>query len=76
MCEVQHFKRIKISHDPRVPQNYYNDERKQAIDKELAKFEKNLCLQIVPYNNQHLVPMLWTFVINSDGTEKARVGSG
>jgi hypothetical protein len=81
MCEVQHFKKIKIGHDPRVPSNYYkairNDEWKQAIDKELAKFEKNLCLQIVPYNNQHLVPMMWTFVIKSDGTKKARlVGRG
>jgi hypothetical protein len=81
MCEVQHFKKIKIGHDPRVPSNYYNairiDEWKQAIDKELAKFEKNLCLQIVPYNNQHLVPMMWTFAIKSDGTKKARlVGRG
>ena len=31
-----------------------------AIDKELTKFEKNLCLQIVPYNGQHQVPMMDT----------------
>ena len=81
MCEVQHYKKIKIGKDPRVPQNYHKaihiPEWKEAIDKELAKFEKNLCLQIVPYNNQHLVPMMWTFVIKSDGTKKARlVGRG
>ncbi len=23
MCEMQHFKKIKIGHDPCVPQNYY-----------------------------------------------------
>ena len=81
MCEAQHFKKIKIGYDPRVPKNYYkairDKEWKEAIDKELTKFEKNLCLQLVPYNNQHLVPMMWTFVIKSDGTKKARlVGRG
>ena len=81
MCKIQHLKKIKIGHDPRVPQNYYkaicDKEWKKAIDKELTKFEKNLCLNIVPYNNQHLVPMMWTFVIKSDGTKKARlVGRG
>ena len=81
MCEIQHFKKIKIGHDPRVPQNYNkairDKEWKEAIDKELTKFEKNLCLNIVPYNNQHLVPMMWAFVIKSEGTKKARlVGRG
>ena len=48
-----------------------------AINKELEKFEKNLCLQLVPYTKQHLVPMMWTFVIKTDGTRKARlVGRG
>ena len=48
-----------------------------AIDKELTKFEKNLCLQIVPYNGQHRVPKMWTFTIKTDGTKKARlVGRG
>ena len=81
MCEIQHFKKIKVGHDPRVPQNYHrairDKEWKEAIDKELTKFEKNLCLNIDPYNNQHLVPMMWTFVIKSDGTKKAHlVGRG
>ena len=81
MCEAQHFKKIKIARDPNVPDNYYKAMRlpewKIAIDKELTKFEKNLCLQLVPYNNQHLVPMMWLFVIKSDGTKKARlVGRG
>ena len=48
-----------------------------AIDKELTKFEKNLCLQIVPYNGQHQVPMMRIFNIKTDGTKKARlVGRG
>ena len=81
MCETQHFYKIKQIKDPLVPRNYYkamqNPLWATAIDKELVKFEKNLCLQIVPYNGQHLVPMMWTFVIKTDGTKKARlVGRG
>lgn len=81
MCETQHFYKIKQIRDPLVPQNYYKAMKQplwaSAIDKELIKFEKNLCLQIVPYNGQHLVPMMWTFVIKTDGTKKARlVGRG
>ena len=81
MCEAQHFKKIKIAKDPTVPDSYYKAMRfpewREAIDKELTKFEKNLCLQLVPFNNQHLVPMMWTFIIKSDGTKKARlVGQG
>ena len=81
MCEAQHFKKIQIKRDPNVPDNFYKAMRipewAAAIDKELTKFEKNLCLQLVPYHNQHLVPMMWTFVIKSDGTKKARlVGRG
>ena len=34
---------------------------------------RRLNLFTLPYNNQHLVPMMWTFVINSDGTKKARL---
>ena len=38
------FKKIKIGHDPRVPQNYYkairDKEWKEAIDRELTKFGK------------------------------------
>jgi hypothetical protein len=81
MCETQNFNKMKIGNNPNVPQNYYKAMRypewREAIDKELTKFEKNLCLEIVPYNKQHLVPMMWTFVIKSDGTKKARlVGRG
>ena len=63
MCETQNFYKLKAVYDPNVPQNYYKAVRKAewaaAIDKELTNFEKNLCLQIVPYNGQHLVPMMW-----------------
>ena len=81
MCEIQHFDKIKIVKDPNVPQNFYKAIKHPvwaaAIDKELCKFEKNMCLQIVPYNGQHMVPMMWTFVIKTDGTKKARlVGRG
>ena len=81
MCETQHFYKLKAVYDPNVPQNYYKAMRKAewaaAIDKELTKFEKNLCLQIVPYNGQHQVPMMWIFNIKTDGTKKARlVGRG
>ena len=49
----------------------------QAIDTELSKFEKNSCLEIVPYLDQHLVPMMWLFNVKTDGTKKARlVGRG
>ena len=81
MCETQHFYKMKVTHDPNVPTNFYKairiPEWEAAINKELDKFEKNLCLQLVPYNKQHLVPMMWTFVIKTDGTRKARlVGRG
>ena len=81
MCESQHFYKLKAVYDPNVPQNYYKAIRKPewsaVIDKELTKFEKNLCLQIVPYNGQHQVPMMWIFNIKTDGTKKARlVGRG
>ena len=81
MCETQNFYKMKIVKDPNVPSNFRNaikiPEWAEAINKELEKFEENLCLQLVPYNNQHLVPMMWTFVIKTDGTRKARlVGRG
>ena len=75
MCETKHFYKMNIEKDPRVPANFYKamkiPEWASAIDKELTKFEKNICLQLVPYNQQHLVPMMWTFVIKTDGTCKA-----
>ena len=79
MCETQHFYELKAVYDPNVPQKYYKAMRipewSPAI--ELRKFEKNLCLQIVPYNRQHQVPMMWISNIKTDGTKKARlVGRG
>ena len=81
MCETQNFYKMKVARDPNVPENFYKAMKIPqwaiAINKELEKFAKNLCLQLVPYNNQHLVPMMWTFVIKTDGTLKARlVGRG
>ena len=81
MCETQNFYKIQTVKDPLIPQNFYKAMKQPlweaAIDKELTKFEKNMCLQVVPYNGQHMVPMMWTFVIKTDGTKKARlVGRG
>lgn len=81
MCETQHFSKMQVIRDPRVPSCY----RKAvlipawvaAINTELDKFEKNKCFELVPYTTQHLVPMMWTFTIKTDGTLKARlVGRG
>ena len=48
-----------------------------AIMIEINKFDKNTCFKIVPFNGQHLVPMMWLFTIKTDGTFKARlVGRG
>lgn len=77
MCETQNFYKMKIKHDANVPINYCKAMRFPEWREAIDKFEKNLCLEIVPYNKQHLVPMMWTFVIKSDGTKKARlVGRG
>ena len=81
MCETANFYKMKVARDPNVPTSFYKamkiPEWAAAIDKELTKFEKNLCLQLVPFNGQHLVPMMWTFVLKTDGTRKARlVGRG
>ena len=81
MVETQNFNKMKVERDPRVPKNFGAamtiPEWVAAIDKELTKFETNMCLQLVPYNHQHLVPMRWTFIIKTDGIRKARlVGRG
>ena len=48
-----------------------------AIMIEINKFAKNSCFKLVPFNGQHLVPMMWLFTIKNDGTYKARlVGRG
>jgi hypothetical protein len=44
-----------------------------AIDKELTKFEANKCFTVVPFIDQHLVPMMWLFNVKTDGTRKARL---
>ena len=49
----------------------------QAIDKEHTKFEINHSLTYVPYNGQHLMPMMLLFNKKTDGIHKARlVGRG
>jgi hypothetical protein len=63
--------------DPRVPKNFAAAIKDPiwaaAIDKELTKFEVNLCLHAVPDTGQHKVPMMWLFNIKTDGTHKARL---
>ena len=67
--------------DPRIPKSYDEAVRhplwSEAINVELTKFEKNSSLDIVDFDNQHLVPLKWIFNIKSCGTYKARlVGRG
>ena len=82
MCETQHnMFALSPVRDPNCPRTYEQAMRipswAAAIDKELTKFETNNCLSYVPYNGQHLVPMMWLFNIKTDGTHKARlVGRG
>ena len=82
MCETQHnmfaLTPIRNPNCPRTYQQAMNiPSWAAAIDKELTKFEINNCLTYVPYNGQHLVPMMWLFNIKTDGTHKARlVGRG
>lgn len=82
MCETQHkMFALTPQRDPNCPKTYDQAMRMpkwaEAINKELTKFEINSCLTYVPYNHQHLVPMMWLFSIKTDGTYKARlVGRG
>ena len=81
MCETQHFSKLSAPRDPRVPTSFskavLNPLWKASIDKECDKFAKNNCFIVVPYNGQHLVPMMWLFTIKTDGTLKSRlVGRG
>lgn len=81
MIETQHFNKLGAPRDPNVPSDFYKasliPEWKDSINKECEKFAKNDCFTIVPYNGQHLVPMMWMFTIKTDGTKKARlVGRG
>ena len=81
MCETQHFSKISAPRDPRVPSSFskaaLNPLWLASINKEREKFAKNDCFVVVPYNGQHLVPMMWLFNIKTDGTLKARlVGRG
>ena len=81
VVETSHYDQIKTLPDPGVPKTFWKAMKDppwaKAIDTELTKFEVNSCLQIVPYTDQHLVPMMWLFSIKNDGTKKARlVGRG
>ena len=81
MCETRHFSKIGRERDPRVPKTFRQaaimPAWKETIDKECEKFSRNSCFTLAPYNGQHLVPMMWTFTIKTEGTFKARlVGRG
>ena len=81
VLETSHHKTLFEPADPMIPKSYWKamaiPEWAAAIDTELKKFEKNSCLHVVPYTDQHLVPMMWLFSIKTDGTKKARlVGRG
>ena len=77
MCETQHYTKLGVPIDPRVPkcfkQAVHIPAWKDAIDKECEKFDKNDCFTVVPYNGQQLVSMMWLFNIKTDGTLKARL---
>ena len=68
---------MNIAPKPRVPKDFWKamaiPEWNKAIDTELIKFEANNFLQYVPDTGQHLVPMMWLFSIQTDGTKKARL---
>lgn len=81
LLESSHTILAMPSFDHRVPRSYLKAVTeppwKAAINLELDKFKKNDCFLIVPNIGQHLVPMMWTFTIKTDGTYKARlVGRG
>ena len=82
LIEASHHDKLFINFDQlNVPKSFWKamaiPEWQKAIDTELKKFEKNACLHVVPYIDQHLVPMMWLFSIKTDGTKKARlVGRG
>ena len=81
LLETSHHLLAMPSFDHRVPRSFLKAMSqplwKAAIIIELAKFKKNDCFLIVPYTDQHLVPMMWLFTIKNDGTYKARlVGRG
>ena len=77
MCETQHYSKMGVPIDPRVPKCFKQAAQipawKNAIDKECEKFDKNECFTVVPYNGQQLVAMMWLFNIKTDGTLKARL---
>ena len=79
--EATHFTLSVTIADPTVPKTFWtamkDPQWAAAIDKELTKFEVNKCFTVVPFTNQHLVPMMWLFNIKTDGTKKSRlVGRG
>jgi hypothetical protein len=79
--ELTHYLLKLQAKNPLVPKTYAKAMASPlwaaAIEKEKEKFRKNNCLLTVPFTGQHLVPMMWLFVIKTDGTYKARlVGRG
>ena len=73
LIEASHHEKLFINFDQlNVPKSFWKamatPEWQNAIDTELKKFEKNSCLHVlVPYIEQHLVPMMWLFSIKTDG---------
>jgi hypothetical protein len=81
VVETSHYQTLFDSGEATVPKSFWKamaiPEWAKSIDTELSKFEDNRCLEIVPYIDQHLVPMMWLFSVKNDGTRKARlVGRG
>ena len=79
ILQAFHHVLVMPSFDKRIPRSFVKAMLdplwRKAILIEIGKFSKNEAL--VPYINQHLVPMMWLFAIKTDGTYKARlVGRG
>ena len=79
ILQAFHHVLVMPSFDKRIPRSFVKAMLdplwRAAILIEIGKFSKNEAL--VPYINQHLVPMMWLFAIKTDGTYKARlVGRG
>ena len=81
MIQAYHHLLAMPAFDKSVPRTFLkamkNPTWRAAILLEIGKFSKNDCFVTVPYEGQHLVPMMWLFTIKTDGTYKARlVGRG
>jgi hypothetical protein len=81
MIQTYHHLLAMPAFDKRVPRTFLKAMQdptwRTAVSLEIGKFSKNNCFVTVPYEGQHLVPMMWLFTIKTDGTYKARlVGRG